>query len=57
MGAGKFWIIVKIAPIAVARRGGRVLILAHAKELLEQNADKKRRLCPDLKVGESTERK
>ena len=27
--------------------GGRVLILAHVKELLEQNADKVRRLCPE----------
>ncbi len=31
--------------------GGRVLVLAHVKELLEQNADKIRQLCPDLPVG------
>ena len=30
---------------------GRVLILAHVKELLEQNADKIRKLCPELKIG------
>ena len=30
---------------------GRVLILAHVRELLEQNADKVRRLCPDLPMG------
>ena len=43
--AGKSWIIAQIATDAVTRWDGRVLILAHVKELLEQNADKVRRLC------------
>ncbi|QDV85533.1 DEAD/DEAH box helicase [Stieleria magnilauensis] len=50
-GAGKSLVLAKIASDAVGQWGGRVLILAHVKELLEQNADKVRRLCPDIKVG------
>jgi DNA repair protein RadD len=49
--AGKSWVIAEIAKDAVIRWGGRVLVLAHVKELLEQNADKIRRLCPELRVG------
>lgn len=50
-GTGKSIVIAEITHQAVANWGGRVLILAHVKELLEQNADKVRKLCPDLKVG------
>jgi DNA repair protein RadD len=50
-GAGKSWYIAQMATDAVSQWNGRVLILAHRKELLEQNADKIRRLCPDLRVG------
>jgi DNA repair protein RadD len=50
-GAGKSLVLAKIASDAVEQWNGRVLILAHVKELLEQNADKVRRLCPDIKVG------
>ncbi len=50
-GAGKSLVLAKIASDAVHQWSGRVLILAHVKELLEQNADKVRRLCPDIKVG------
>ncbi|QDV62493.1 DEAD/DEAH box helicase [Crateriforma conspicua] len=50
-GAGKSLVLAKIASDAVSRWSGRVLILAHVKELLEQNADKVRRLCPEIKVG------
>ncbi|TWT51067.1 type I restriction enzyme EcoKI subunit R [Rubripirellula amarantea] len=50
-GAGKSLVLAKIASDAVGQWSGRVLILAHVKELLEQNADKVRRLCPDIKVG------
>ncbi len=50
-GAGKSLVLAKIASDAVKLWNGRVLILAHVKELLEQNADKVRRLCPDIKVG------
>jgi len=50
-GAGKSPVLAKIASDAVQQWNGRVLILAHFKELLEQNADKVRRLCPGLRVG------
>ena len=50
-GTGKNLCLARIASDAVTLWGGRVLILAHVKELLEQNADKVRRLCPELKVG------
>jgi len=49
--AGKSIVIAQIVRDAVSLWNGRVLILAHVKELLEQNADKVRRLCPELKVG------
>jgi len=50
-GAGKSLVLAQIASDAVSRWGGRVLILAHVKELLEQNAEKVRKLCPDIPVG------
>ena len=50
-GTGKSLVLAKIASDAVTLWGGRVLILAHVKELLEQNADKVRKLCHELKVG------
>lgn len=50
-GAGKSLLIAQIAVDAVTRWNGRVLVLAHVQELLEQNANKVRRLCPDVKVG------
>lgn len=49
--AGKSWCLAQLAKDAVVRWGGRVLVLAHVKELLEQNADKVRRLCPELSIG------
>ena len=36
---------------AVVQWNGRVLILAHVKELLEQTADKLRAVCPDVDFG------
>jgi DNA repair protein RadD len=48
---GKSLVIAQIATDAVKNWGGRVLLLAHVKELLEQNAEKVRLLCPDIKVG------
>ena len=50
-GAGKSLLIAQIAGDAVRRWNGRVIVLAHVQELLEQNADKFRRLCSDVKVG------
>ena len=50
-GTGKSHVIAKIATDAAQLWNGRVLVLAHVKELLEQNADKISRLCPELQVG------
>ena len=50
-GAGKSIVIARIVTDAATLWGGRVLILAHVKELLEQNAAKIQALCPDLKIG------
>jgi len=50
-GTGKSCVLAQIAKDAVEKWNGRVLILAHVKELLEQNADKIRKLCPELKIG------
>lgn len=49
--AGKSWVIAQLVQDAVLRWGGRVLVLAHVKELLEQNAEKIRWLCPEVSIG------
>lgn len=49
--AGKSVILGKIADDAVVKWRGRVLVLAHRKELVAQNVDKIRRINPALKVG------
>jgi DNA repair protein RadD len=36
---------------AVQAWSGRVLILAHVKELLQQSVDKLKQVCPDLRIG------
>ncbi|MFN3193854.1 MAG: DEAD/DEAH box helicase [Aureliella sp.] len=48
---GKTPIIASICRDAVTRWSGRVLILAHVKELLAQAADKLKAMAPDLDVG------
>ena len=48
---GKSLCIAEVAREAVVNWGGRVIILAHVKELVEQNADKVQRLAQELKVG------
>jgi DNA repair protein RadD len=50
-GTGKSLVLAQIATDTVKLWNGRVLLLAHVKELLEQNADKIRKLCPDVKIG------
>ncbi|PWM28487.1 MAG: DNA helicase [Clostridiales bacterium] len=50
-GAGKSIVIAKIVSDAVTLWGGRVAILAHVKELLEQNAAKVAALCPEIQIG------
>jgi DNA repair protein RadD len=49
-GAGKSVVIAELARKYVAC-GGRVMVLAHRKELLEQNADKLRRMLDGVPVG------
>lgn len=48
---GKTPIMASICRDAVELWNGRVLILAHVKELLEQTADKLRRVCPAVDFG------
>ena len=50
-GTGKSLVLGQIATDAVSRWNGRVLVLAHVKELLEQNAEKIQALCPGLDIG------
>ncbi|MBL8812526.1 MAG: DEAD/DEAH box helicase family protein [Planctomycetaceae bacterium] len=50
-GAGKSWVIAQLAADVSLRWNGRVLVLAHRRELLEQNADKLRQLNGQLKIG------
>jgi DNA repair protein RadD len=48
---GKTPIMASICKDAVSQWNGRVLILAHVKELLEQTADKLRTVCPEIEFG------
>ena len=50
-GGGKTHVIAEICRDAVQKWNGRVIVLAHVKELLEQAAEKLRAACPDLPVG------
>ncbi len=50
-GSGKSWVMAQIAADATQRWHGRVLILAHRRELLQQNADKLQQLGDRLEVG------
>lgn len=50
-GGGKTPVIATICRDAVTHWDGRVVILAHVKELLEQAADKLRHIAPDVPVG------
>ena len=48
---GKTPVMASICKDAVGQWGGRVLILAHVKELLEQSAEKLRAVCPEIRFG------
>ena len=50
-GTGKSVVIAKIVSDSVRQWHGRVLILAHVKELLEQNSGKVKAFCPDIPIG------
>lgn len=49
-GAGKTPLLARVCADAVGWQG-RVLVLAHVKELLQQAVEKLGRTCPDLPVG------
>ena len=49
--SGKTPLMATICRDAVEKWGGRVLILAHVKELLTQTAETLRRMAPDLDIG------
>ena len=48
---GKSLCIAEVAKDVIKKWNGRVLILAHVKELVEQNASKIKSICPELDVG------
>ncbi|MFM7165223.1 MAG: DEAD/DEAH box helicase, partial [Planctomycetaceae bacterium] len=48
---GKTPLMASVCKDAVGQWQGRVLILAHVKELLEQSADKLRAICPEIPFG------
>ena len=48
---GKTPVIASVCKDAVARWSGRVLVLAHVRELLEQAADKLRAIAPEVDFG------
>lgn len=50
-GGGKTPVLATLATQAATLWRGRVCILAHVKELLEQSVDKLRQIAPDLDVG------
>ena len=50
-GGGKTPVIATLCRDAVQRWNGRVLVLSHVKELLEQSAETLRNMAPDLDVG------
>ena len=50
-GTGKSVVIAKIVSDSVQNWHGRVLSLAHVKELLEQNSGKVKAFCPDIPIG------
>lgn len=49
--SGKTPVLATICKDAVMQWNGRVLVLAHVKELLQQAADKLQLICPDVKFG------
>lgn len=49
--AGKTPVLATICSDAVTKWNGRVLVISHVKELLQQAADKLQAICPDVKVG------
>ena len=51
VGGGKSWIAAQIMSDVVKAWNGRVILLCHVKELLEQDLEKLNILSPDVKTG------
>ena len=51
VGGGKSWVAAQIMSDTVKAWGGRVILLCHVKELLEQDLEKLNILSPDVKTG------
>ena len=49
--SGKTPLLASICKDTVTKWRGRILVLAHVKELLEQAADKLRAICPEVEFG------
>jgi DNA repair protein RadD len=50
-GSGKSLVIAELCRIATKSYNSKILVLQHRKELIEQNADKIRRLIPEVDIG------
>lgn len=50
-GSGKSVVIAEIIKDTVTRWGGRVLVLTHVRELVQQNSEKLKLLSPDIRMG------
>lgn len=50
-GSGKSLVIAELVRAAIETHQGRVMVLAHRKELLSQNAEKIRALLPHIPIG------
>jgi DNA repair protein RadD len=48
---GKTPVMASICKDAVGQWNGRVLVLAHVRELLEQTVDKLNKICPEVRFG------
>ena len=51
VGGGKSWVAAQIMSDTVKDWGGRVILLCHVKELLQQDLEKLNILSPDVKTG------
>ena len=51
VGGGKSWVAAQIMSDTVKAWGGRVILLCHVKELLEQDLEKLNILSPDVRTG------
>ena len=50
-GGGKTPVIASLCKDAASLWGGRVIVLTHVKELVQQNANKLAEMCPEIRYG------